>query len=137
MGGLATYFAFASYQNLVGKMFGSFINFRFNPANKKITLMQRPRGQETLLLWVNNHRPDFDLVKDPYAGIWLKDYTLAQCKIILGEAREKFGTIASPQGGTQLNGTALKQEGADAIEKLELEILNSQTGETPMWFVRG
>jgi hypothetical protein len=137
MGGLATYFAFASYQNLVGKMFGSFINFRFNPANKKITLMQRPRGQETLLLWVNNHRPDFDLVKDPYAGIWLKDYTLAQCKIILGEAREKFGTIASPQGGTQLNGTALKQEGATAIEKLELEILNSQTGETPMWFVRG
>jgi hypothetical protein len=137
MGGLATYFAFASYQNLVGKMFGSFINFRFNPANKKLTLMQRPRGQETLLLWVNNHRPDFDLVRDPYAGIWVKDYTLANCKIILGEARSKFNQIAGPQGGTTLNGDALKAEGQQEIEKLELAIRNSETGETPMWFVRG
>jgi hypothetical protein len=137
MGGLATYFAFASYQNLVGKMFGSFINFRFNPANKKLTLMQRPRGQETLLLWVNNHRPDFDLVRDPYAGIWVKDYTLANCKIILGEARSKFSQIAGPQGGTTLNGDALKAEGQQEIEKLETAIRNSETGETPMWFVRG
>jgi len=137
MGGLATYFAFASYQNLVGKMFGSFINFRFNPSNKKLTLMQRPRGQETLLLWVNNHRPDFDLVRDPYAGIWIKDYTLANCKIILGEARSKFNQIAGPQGGTTLNGDALKAEGQQEIEKLETAIRNSETGETPMWFVRG
>jgi hypothetical protein len=137
MGGLATYFAFASYQNLVGKMFGSFINFRFNPSNKKLTLMQRPRGQETLLLWVNNHRPDFDLVKDPYAGIWIKDYTLATCKIILGEARSKFNQIAGPQGGTSLNGDALISAGKEEIEKLELAIRNSETGETPMWFVRG
>ena len=137
MGGLATYFAFASYQNLVGKMFGSFINFRFNPANKKLTLMQRPQGQETLLLWVNNHRPDFDLVKDPYAGIWIKDYTLATCKIILGEARSKFNQIAGPQGGTSLNGDALISAGKEEIEKLELAIRNSETGETPMWFVRG
>lgn len=137
MGGLATYFAFASYQNLVGKMFGSFINFTYHPTSKKLVLMQRPRGQETLLLWVTNHRPDFALVKDPYAGIWIKDYALAQCKIILGEAREKFAQIAGPQGGTSLNGTALKQEGAAAIEKLELDIANYASGETPMWFVRG
>jgi hypothetical protein len=137
MGGLATYFAFASYQNLVGKMFGSFINFKYNPTNRKLTLMQRPQGQETLLLWVHNHRPDFDIIKDPYAGIWIKDYALANCKIILGEARSKFAQIAGPQGGTTLNGDALKAEGQASIEKLELEIVNSQTGETPMWFVRG
>ena len=29
MGGLGTYYAFAGYQELVGKMFGSFINFKF------------------------------------------------------------------------------------------------------------
>jgi len=137
MGGLATYFAFASYQNLVGKMFGSFINFTFHPTSKKLTLMQRPRGQETLLLWVTNHRPDFDLIKDPYAGIWIKDYATAQAKIILGESREKFATIASPQGGTTLNGTTLKAEGAQRILELEQDILNNMTGETPMWFVRG
>ena len=46
MGGLATYELFAQYQELVGKMFGSFINFTWNPQSKKLTIMQRPRGTE-------------------------------------------------------------------------------------------
>lgn len=137
MGGLATYYAFASYQKQVGKMFGSYIQFTWNPATKKLTIMQRPRGEETVLLWLYNHKPDFTILADPYAGIWVKDYALAQCKVMIGEAREKFANIASPQGGTQLNGTAMKSEGTAAIEKLETEILNYATGEKPMWFVVG
>ena len=66
MGGLATYFAFASYQNLVGKMFGSFINFTFNPSTKKLTVMQRPRTEESLLIWMYNYRPDFNLFQDTH-----------------------------------------------------------------------
>jgi hypothetical protein len=137
MGGLATYYAFASYQKLVGKMFGSYIQFSWNPQSKKLTIMQRPRGEETVLLWLYNHKPDFAIIDDTYAGIWVKDYALAQCKIILGEARSKFAQIAGPQGGTQLNGDALKQEGVASIEKLELELSNYGTGEKPMWFVVG
>lgn len=137
MGGLATYFMFASYQKMVGKMFGSEINFTWNPASKKLTIMQRPRGEETVILWLYNNKPDFMILDDPYAGIWIKDYALAQCKVILGEAREKFNQIASPQGGTSLNGTNMKQEGAAAIERLELELANYATGEKPMWFVVG
>ena len=137
MGGLATYYAFASYQKMVGKMFGSEINFSWSPATRKLTIMQRPRGEETVLIWLYNHKPDFTLLADPYAGIWLKDYSLAQCKVILGEARSKFAQIAGPQGGTTLNGDALNQEGAAAIEKLELELANYGTGEKPMWFVVG
>ena len=137
MGGLATYYMFASYQKEVGKMFGSYINFDFNPTTKKLRITQRPRGQESVLLWLYNHRPEFSLFEDNYAGIWLKDYSLAQCKIMLGEAREKFATIASPQGGTQLNGTALKAEGLAQIEKLELELTMYIDGQIPMWFTRG
>jgi len=137
MGGLATYYMFSSYQKEVGKMFGSYINFDFNPTSKKLRITQRPRGQESVLLWLYNHRPEFNLFEDTYAGIWLKDYALAQCKIMLGEAREKFATIASPQGGTQLNGTALKAEGLAQIEKLELELTMYIDGQIPMWFTRG
>jgi len=90
MGGLATYYAFASYQKQVGKMFGSDINFTFNKTTKLLTLMQRPRAEEELLLWLYNHRPDFNLLQDPQAGQWLKDYALATCKLMLGEAREKY-----------------------------------------------
>ena len=137
MGGLATYFAFASYQKLVGKMFGSEIDFLWNASTKKLTILQRPRGDETVLLWLYNHRPDFNLFTDPYAGIWLKDYALATCKIILGDAREKFATIASPQGGTQLNGTALKADGKAEIEALELDLINYKDGGKPLTFVIG
>ena len=137
MGGLATYYAFASYQKQIGKMFGSYIMFTWNAATRKLTIQQRPRGEETVLLWLYNQKPDFTILDDPYAGIWIKDYAVAQCKIILGEARSKFSQIASPQGGTQLNGESLKTEGAAAIEKLEEELKNYGTGEKPMWFVVG
>lgn len=137
MGGLATYYAFASYQKQVGKMFGSEIDFLWNATTKKLTVLQRPRGEEGVLLRIYNYRPDFTLFQDPYVGIWLKDFALATCKIILGEAREKFATIASPQGGTNLNGTALKAEGKAELEMLEQDLINYKVGGAPLTFVIG
>jgi hypothetical protein len=137
MGGLATYYAFASYQKQVGKMFGSDINFTFNKTTRKLTIMQRPRSEEEVLLWLFNYRPDFNLLQDPFANQWLKDYSLATCKMMLGEAREKFNQIASPQGGTSLNGTALKGEGKAEMETLEMDLVNYKDGGTPLTFVIG
>ena len=137
MGGLATYYAFASYQKQVGKMFGSDINFSFNKTSKVLTIMQRPRTNEEVLAWMYNYRPDFNLLQDPHAGQWLRDYSLATCKLMLGEAREKFASIASPQGSTQLNGAALKGEGKTEIEVLEQDLVNYKTGDTPLTWVTG
>lgn len=137
MGGLATYYAFASYQKQVGKMFGSDINFTFNPTTKVLTIMQRPRTEEEVLVWLYNHRPDFNLLQDPFAGQWLKDYSLAACKQILGQAYEKFTAIASPTGTTTLNGTALKAEGKAEMDQLELDLVNYKEGGTPLSFIIG
>ena len=137
MGGLATYYAFASYQKQVGKMFGSDINFTYNKTSKLLTIMQRPRAGEEVLVWMYNYRPDFNLLADPYGGIWIKDYALAVAKVILGEAREKFGTIASPQGGTTLNGTSLKAEGKADMEVLEADLINYKDGGTPLTWITG
>jgi hypothetical protein len=103
-------------------MFGSFINFSYHPTSNKLILQQRPQSNERVLLQIYNKRPDFAFLEDTYASIWIKDYTLAQCKVMLGEAREKFAQIASPQGGTQLNGTALKTEGIAASKELEEQL---------------
>jgi len=137
MGGLATYYVFASYQNLVGKMFGSFINFDFNSTNKKLTITQRPRGEESVLLWMYNYRPDFSIFQDTYAGLWVKDYALAQTKMMLGEAREKHAQIAGPQGPVSLNGASLKAEATAMIEKLDLELTNNYDNQMPLTFVVG
>ena len=128
MGGLATYNAFAGYQELVGRMFGSFIEFKWNRATKQLTLLQRPRAEEEILLQCYNHRPDFQLLDDYMAIQWLKDYTLATCKFMLGEARSKFAQIAGPQGGSSLNGDALKAEAIAELEKLEMDVSQQVAG---------
>lgn len=138
VGGLATYFMYSSYLEEAARMFGGFLNFNFNTVTKKLTIMRRPRANaETVLLWTHNYKPDFTLLQDPYALPWIREYTLGRCKMMLGEAREKFASLPGPQGGTTLNGTALKTEGAAMIEKLDAEINNYMAGETPMWFVIG
>ena len=137
MGGLATYDMFSQRQELVGRMFGSFIEFKWNTTNKKLTLLQRPRAEETLLLYAYNYRPDNNLLDDYLARQWLKDYTLASCKYMLGEAREKFATIAGPQGGTSLNGASLKAEAQGEMEKLENEVATSLAGGNGYGFLIG
>jgi len=122
MGGLLTYELFSQYQELVGKMFGSFINFTWQPQSRKLMIQQRPRGEEEVMLWVYNTKPDFAIINDTYAGQWIKDYTLANCKMMLGQAREKFGQIAGPTGGSSLNGAAMKSEATADIERLTKEL---------------
>lgn len=137
MGGLATYDFFSQYQELVGRMFGSFIEFKWNTTNKKLTLLQRPRAEETVLLYTYNYRPDINLLEDYLAKQWIKDYTLANCKFMLGEAREKFATIAGPQGGTSLNGGTLKAEAQAEMEKLDTEIMTQVSGGVGYGFTIG
>ena len=138
MGGLATYEMFAGYQKLVGRMFGSYIEFNWRQSNHTLTILQRPFAQgEQILLRTHNYRPDFVLLQDIYAKQWLYDYTLAVCKMILGEARSKFGSIAGPQSPIQLNGAALLSAGKEELEKLDKEIDNLVSGGTPLTFVVG
>jgi hypothetical protein len=128
MGGLATYDMFAQHQELVGRMFGSFMEFKWNSTTKKLTILQRPRADENILIYAYNYRPDSQIIGDYLAIQWIKDYTLATCKYMLGEARSKFSTIAGPQGGTTLNGDTLKSEAQQEMEKLDTELATSIPG---------
>jgi GTPase involved in cell partitioning and DNA repair len=56
---------------------------------------------------------------------------------MLGQAREKFATIAGPQGGTQLNGGALKGEAKAEMEALEEELRRYIDGSQPITWVTG
>jgi hypothetical protein len=138
MGGLLTYELFAQYQEMVGRMFGSFIEFKWNAQTKHLTLLQRPRNSdEELMLYTYNYRPEISILNDVYAGQWVRDYALATCKIMLGQAREKFASIAGPQGGTSLNGSALKSEGQSEIEKLEDDLSKQVAGGSGYTFIIG
>lgn len=137
IGGLATYNFFSQQQELIGRMFGSFLAFTWNPSTHKLTILQRPRADEEVLLFAYNYRPDFELLKDYKANQWIKDYTLASCKYMLGEARSKFSTVAGPGGGTTLNGDSLKAEAQAELEKLDMELVTAIAGGTGYGFLIG
>jgi hypothetical protein len=138
LGGIATYEMFAQYQELVGRMFGAYIEFQWIPHSHTIRILQRPFAEgETIMLRCYNYKPDYLIINDIYSKQWVRDYTLAVCKGILGEARSKFGTIAGPQGGTQLNGGDLKSASKEEVEKLDKELETLVAGGQPMSFIIG
>lgn len=60
----------------------------------------------------------------PYFINWIQRYTLAVCKLVLGQIRGKYQSLPSPAGGAQLNGDALIQQGTQEQEKLMEELLS-------------
>lgn len=92
---------------------------------------------ETVLLHLYNYKPDIMLLNDPQAFPWIQDYAYALTSISIGQAREKFASIAGPQGGTSLNGTALKQEGAELLKDLDEQIRNYVDGGQPLTWLMG
>jgi len=92
---------------------------------------------ETVLLHIYNYKPDIMLLNDPQVFPWIQDYAYALVLISIGNAREKFATIAGPQGGTSLNGAVLKQEGNELLVKLDDEIKNFVDGGAPLTWIMG
>jgi hypothetical protein len=137
IGGLTTWEAFSQYQETVGRLFGNKINFTWDTVTKKLTIVRRPRHSETLLLQVYMRRTDETLLDDPYAKPWLRDYALAQCKMMLGEARSKFAQLPGAQGGVSLNGADLKAEAQTTLDRLEDEIQKYSDGGDPITFLIG
>jgi len=138
LGGIATYDMFAQYQEMIGRMFGSYIEFQWIQQSHVLRILQRPFTEgETIMLRCHNFRPDYNLIDDLYAKQWIRDYTLAICKGILGEARGKFAQIAGPSGGTQLNGADLKSASKEEITALDKELETLVSGGTPMTFIIG
>ena len=137
-GGLATYDFYSQYVELAGRMFGAYMNYTWNPVTKKLQLIRDPKGTgENVLLWTYNLKPEVNLLSDFQISKWIKDYMFFNCKTIIGEAREKFATIAGPQGGGTLNGTAMKAEAQAAMDRLIEDLRNYVDGSQPLSWVIG
>lgn len=146
VGGLLNYELFVDYQKLAMRMFGGYLNFTFNKTTKKLTLIRKipyvganadPNGFEDVLLHLYNFKPDSMLLNDYQAFPWIQEYAYSFAKRIVGEAREKFASIAGPQGGTQLNGASLKAEAATEMAALEQELKDYVDGSHPLTWVIG
>jgi hypothetical protein len=137
-GGMATYDFYAGYVELAARMFGGYVVYTFDPVTKVLRIVRDPKGTgEKVLIWADVQRTEEVLLQDPGAGVWIGDFTIAILKTIIGEAREKFGSIAGPGGGTTLNGTAMKAEGTKMQEQLIDELKRYVDYSQPLTWVQG
>jgi hypothetical protein len=137
-GGLATYDMYAQYIKEAARMFGGYVIYTFNPVTKEIKFARDFKGSgEEILLWTDNLKPEINLLQDPMISNWIYSWTIGQCKLMIGEAREKFSTIAGPGGGTTLNGAQMKAEGAKMHEDLLLDLRNYVDGSFPLTWTVG
>lgn len=137
MGGLLTFNLYNEYLNTASKMFGGDMDFTWNTVTKKMQIMRAPRAYEEILMQVYMYKPEDMLFIDPYAGMWLLDCSIAYAKHMLGEAREKYQTLAGPQGGVSLNGAQLKAEATADLVLLEEQLKTYADGSVPLSFVIG
>jgi hypothetical protein len=135
--GLLTFELFYQYQEQAGRMFGRDINYHYNTVSKKLTILRRIGSEESVLLWVTKVKPDDMILQDPFARPWVRSYTLALAKEMLGQAYSKFAQVIGPQGGTTLKGAELKAESVAEIDKLEIEILQYIDNGTPYGIILG
>ena len=137
-GGMATYDFYAGYVELAARMFGGYVTYTFDPVTKVLRVVRDFKGTgERILVWADVQKPETTLLQDPYSGVWIGDFMLGNLKVIIGEAREKFGTIAGPGGGTSLNGTAMKSEGKADMERLLEDLRKYQDYSQPLTWIQG
>jgi len=137
-GGMATYDFYAGYVELAARMFGGYVVYTFDPVTKVLRIVRDPKGSgERILIWADVQRTQEVLLQDPGAGVWIGDWVFAILKGIIGEAREKFASIAGPGGGTSLNGAAMKAESKQLQQELIEELKRYVDYSQPLTWVQG
>lgn len=124
-GSLAMYDMAVQYQELVGRLFGNELNFKYNDVTKMLWIERRIGASEQLLLNVYNTKPIISLLTQDESSTWLFEYTIACAKMMMGEARSLFSSVPAGGGQVTLNGSELKQEALAEFERLENELKNS------------
>ena len=120
------YYVTISHLEMMRKILGN--DGTFNIVNNKyLNIAPPPSFAEEVLV-------EFKAIDSnslhPYFVNWIQRFSLAICKVILGQIRGKYQTLPSPGGGAQLNGESLIQQGTQEQEQL-VEQLMSEIEEPP------
>lgn len=135
--GIATYDFALQYEETLNRMFARDYQFRFRPENNTLFLLQVPRAEEEVVIECSVMKTVSELLTDHWAENWLLGYTTAYLKTILGAKRSKFGSAPGAQGGTQLDGATLKQEGVQEMKDLRQKIIDFEDGGVPGYPILG
>lgn len=128
-GSIATIHIQHNYLKTLEQITAGRIDYVWNPSTKILDIFNKIGRDEVFIIIAETYREDDELLNDPYVKPWLVSYAVAKAKMILGEIRGKFQTLAGPGGGVTLNGSELKQEAQAEMEKLDEQLKNDITSD--------
>jgi len=135
-GGLVTWELLSEYKKTLSRLFSGEIDFIWDLPTRKLTVARKFGGSETVMITVYAQRHEDDIISSEYSKPWIRDYALAKCKQMLGEAREKFPSgIPGPAGNVVFNGSQLKSEALAEMQRLEIELQNFVASDYGMPFI--
>lgn len=136
-GGLATWELFSEYKETLGRLFNGEIAFTYNNNTNELKIIKYIKGTESVVLTVFQKQPEDDLITGVQSAPWIRDFSVAQLKFMIGQARSMFSNVGGPNGSITLNGDAIKTEAQAEMERLENEILNFTTSDFGWPFIVG
>lgn len=92
--------------------------------NHTIQLLKEPRADQVWYLECYKNLEEHEYMKLP----WIFDWTLAECKILLGQAYRKFSSLPSPSGEVSIDGASMVQEGQEEKRRLLEQAENGGDG---------
>lgn len=111
-------------------------SFYFDSRTQYFTLLPQPRVGMSFygIIQCRVERP----IRDIIDRIWIFKYALAQCKVILGTVRGRFGSVQLAGGGVMADSLNLRAEGLREMENLEKELIEGTAyseKKPPLFFV--
>lgn len=111
-------------------------SFYFDPKTQYFTLMPQPRPEQGFygILEVRIERALRDIIGEP----WVFKYALAQCQVMLGTIRGRYGQVQLAGGGTFADNINLRNSGETTMKELEKELMEGtafSAKKYPLFFV--
>lgn len=137
-GGLLSWDMYNQFLETTERVFASQYNFVWYNSSKTLRIIRKPKATEDVMVTVWTTKGEDSLLNDPYVKPWIRSYSLAQCKGMLGQARSKFTSgFAGPSGNVTMNGSELIQQAQVEIERLDMELDNIYLGNSGYGLIIG
>lgn len=80
--------------------------FNWKKSTSTITLLDNPKISETWVVEAYANLPDLEYEDN----MWIRNFTMSEAKMLLGNAYRKFSSLTAPSGETSLQGDAMIAE---------------------------
>ena len=112
----------SQYVEQLEMLFATRLTFHWDEPTRQLDLYNSFVYQERVLMDTTIERTEQEIIKDRWSKNWIRQWTLAEAKEMLGQARSKYGALPGAGGGLSLNGSELLASAEQMKDKLLQEI---------------